>query len=167
MIEILTPSELDRARVTGRVVGDILQSLKARCRVGTNLLDIDRVVFGGPFWSRVAAAALPAARAAITESPILVPKHPVTVVETDRGADVAAVGALLRDVPGVVDVRQEVTDHRLWSVTCTPETRGGLLSSLVAAGHVPWLVRDRGMELDEIYQRYFTPSADATEEAAA
>jgi predicted NBD/HSP70 family sugar kinase len=58
-----------------------------------NLLDIDRVVFGGPFWSRVAAAALPAARAAITESPILVPKHPVTVVETDRGADVAAVGA--------------------------------------------------------------------------
>ncbi|WP_267425528.1 MULTISPECIES: ROK family transcriptional regulator [unclassified Curtobacterium] len=58
-----------------------------------NLLDIDRVVFGGPFWARVAAAALPAARAAITESPILVPKHPVTVVETDRGADVAAVGA--------------------------------------------------------------------------
>lgn len=42
MIEILTPSELDRARVTGRVVGDILQSLKARCRVGTNLLDIDQ-----------------------------------------------------------------------------------------------------------------------------
>jgi methionyl aminopeptidase len=44
MIEILTPSELDRARVTGRVVGDILQSLKARCRVGTNLLDIDQWV---------------------------------------------------------------------------------------------------------------------------
>lgn len=44
MTEILTPSELDRARVTGRVVGDILQSLKARCRVGTNLLDIDQWV---------------------------------------------------------------------------------------------------------------------------
>ncbi|ROP58917.1 putative NBD/HSP70 family sugar kinase [Curtobacterium sp. PhB130] len=58
-----------------------------------NLLDIDRVVFGGPFWSRIAAAALPAARTAITGSPILVPKHPVTVVESDRGADVAAVGA--------------------------------------------------------------------------
>ncbi|KQS11294.1 ROK family transcriptional regulator [Curtobacterium sp. Leaf183] len=58
-----------------------------------NLLDIDRVVFGGPFWSRIAAAALPAACQAITGSPILVPKHPVTVVETDRGADVAAVGA--------------------------------------------------------------------------
>ena len=58
-----------------------------------NLLDIDRVVFGGPFWSRISAAALPAARAAITGSPLLVPKHPVTVVESDRGADVAAVGA--------------------------------------------------------------------------
>jgi hypothetical protein len=31
---------------------------------------------------------------------------------------------------------------------------------------VPWLVRDRGMELDEIYQRYFATSTAATEEAA-
>ncbi|PZE94529.1 ROK family transcriptional regulator [Curtobacterium sp. MCBD17_008] len=58
-----------------------------------NLLDVDRVVFGGPFWSRIAPAALPAATAAIAGSPILVPKHPVTVVESQRGADVAAVGA--------------------------------------------------------------------------
>ncbi|OIH98073.1 MULTISPECIES: ROK family transcriptional regulator [unclassified Curtobacterium] len=58
-----------------------------------NLLDVDRVVFGGPFWSRIASAALPAARAAIVDSPLLVPKHPVAVVESDRGADVAAVGA--------------------------------------------------------------------------
>ncbi len=58
-----------------------------------NLLDLDRVVFGGPFWSRVAAAALPAARDAIIRSPLLVPKHPIAVDESDRGADVAAVGA--------------------------------------------------------------------------
>jgi len=58
-----------------------------------NLLDLDRVVFGGPFWSRISATALPAATAAITGSPILVPKHPVTVVESRRGTDVAAVGA--------------------------------------------------------------------------
>jgi predicted NBD/HSP70 family sugar kinase len=58
-----------------------------------NLLDIDRVVFGGPFWSRIASAALPAARTAIVGSPLLVPKHGVQVVESDRGADVAAVGA--------------------------------------------------------------------------
>jgi predicted NBD/HSP70 family sugar kinase len=58
-----------------------------------NLLDVDRVVFGGPFWSRIASAALPAARTAIVASPLLVPKHAVQVVESDRGADVAAVGA--------------------------------------------------------------------------
>lgn len=58
-----------------------------------NLLDVDRVVFGGPFWSRIAPAALPAARTAIAGSPLLVPKHEVQVVESDRGADVAAVGA--------------------------------------------------------------------------
>lgn len=42
MIEILTPSQLAKARVTGALVGDILQAMKARATVGTNLLDIDR-----------------------------------------------------------------------------------------------------------------------------
>jgi ABC-2 type transport system ATP-binding protein len=74
--------------------------------------------------------------------------------------------ALLRTVPGVVSVEREPTDSRLWSVTCPPEIRGAVLSTLVQAGHVPWLVRDRGMELDEIYQRYFATSTAATEEAA-
>ncbi|WOQ16176.1 M24 family metallopeptidase [Raineyella sp. W15-4] len=41
-IEILSHSKLTRARVTGRLVGDILHTLKARCRVGTNLLELDR-----------------------------------------------------------------------------------------------------------------------------
>ncbi|MFS0728449.1 ROK family protein [Curtobacterium sp. 1P10AnD] len=70
----------------GRVMGNAAVLI-------VNLLDLDRVVFGGPFWSRIAPAALPAARAAIVESPLLVPKHPIAVVESDRGADVAAVGA--------------------------------------------------------------------------
>jgi methionyl aminopeptidase len=42
MIEILNPAELARARRSGALVGGILQSLKARATVGTNLLDIDR-----------------------------------------------------------------------------------------------------------------------------
>jgi methionyl aminopeptidase len=42
MIEILTPAEVDKARVTGALVGDILHALKDRAVVGTNLLDIDR-----------------------------------------------------------------------------------------------------------------------------
>ncbi|MGH3651936.1 type I methionyl aminopeptidase [Glutamicibacter sp.] len=41
MIEILTPSEVDRARRTGRLVGNILNTLKGRVQVGTNLLEID------------------------------------------------------------------------------------------------------------------------------
>uniref|UniRef100_A0A942SXF3 ROK family protein n=1 Tax=Neobacillus citreus TaxID=2833578 RepID=A0A942SXF3_9BACI len=58
-----------------------------------NLLDIDRVVFGGPFWPGIASAALPAARETLTGSPLLVTKHPVAVEGSGRGADVAAVGA--------------------------------------------------------------------------
>ncbi|MBT2495671.1 type I methionyl aminopeptidase [Microbacterium sp. ISL-59] len=42
MIEILNADELTRARATGALVGDILQALKARARVGVNLLDLDR-----------------------------------------------------------------------------------------------------------------------------
>lgn len=42
MIEILNPSELARAKETGALVADILQALKSRATVGTNLLDIDR-----------------------------------------------------------------------------------------------------------------------------
>jgi methionyl aminopeptidase len=42
MIEILSTSELPRARAVGALVGDILHDLKRRSTVGTNLLDIDR-----------------------------------------------------------------------------------------------------------------------------
>ncbi|MQY11499.1 Methionine aminopeptidase 1 [Streptomyces sp. RB5] len=42
MIEILNPALLARARDTGALVADILQTLKARSAVGVNLLDIDR-----------------------------------------------------------------------------------------------------------------------------
>ena len=42
MIEILSPAELTRARATGALVADILQTLRSRTAVGTNLLDLDR-----------------------------------------------------------------------------------------------------------------------------
>ncbi len=42
MIEILNPAELAQARITGALVANILQALKSRSAVGTNLLDIDR-----------------------------------------------------------------------------------------------------------------------------
>jgi methionyl aminopeptidase len=42
MIEILDATELPRARAVGALVADILQTLKGRCEVGTNLQYIDR-----------------------------------------------------------------------------------------------------------------------------
>jgi methionyl aminopeptidase len=42
MIEILKPTELPRAKETGALVAGILQAMKSRSSVGTNLLDIDR-----------------------------------------------------------------------------------------------------------------------------
>ncbi|MER7441696.1 type I methionyl aminopeptidase [Micromonospora avicenniae] len=42
MIEIFDPSDLARAKDTGALVAGILQTLKSRSTVGTNLLDIDR-----------------------------------------------------------------------------------------------------------------------------
>jgi len=41
VIEILNAVELDRARASGRVVADILQTVKARCGIGTDLREID------------------------------------------------------------------------------------------------------------------------------
>ncbi|MEV4625572.1 type I methionyl aminopeptidase [Micromonospora sp. NPDC049523] len=42
MIEILNLTDLPRAKETGALVAGILQTLKSRSTVGTNLLDIDR-----------------------------------------------------------------------------------------------------------------------------
>ncbi|MFJ4228855.1 type I methionyl aminopeptidase [Paenarthrobacter nicotinovorans] len=41
MIEILSANELLRAKASGALVANILHTLKGRCTVGTNLLDID------------------------------------------------------------------------------------------------------------------------------
>jgi methionyl aminopeptidase len=42
MVEILNPTELNRAKDTGALVADILQTLKSRSTVGTNLRDINQ-----------------------------------------------------------------------------------------------------------------------------
>ena len=90
-------------------------------------------------------------------------------VTLDIGADgdVAAVGAVISAVPGVASAVIDAQDRRLWTVSALPESRPAILSALLAAGHTPWLVRDRGMELDEIYQRYFATTPAAAEETAA
>ena len=42
MVEILDNAQVSRARETGALVGHVLQTLRSRTAVGTNLLDIDR-----------------------------------------------------------------------------------------------------------------------------
>ncbi|WP_449373644.1 type I methionyl aminopeptidase [Arthrobacter psychrolactophilus] len=42
MIEIYAPADLERAKVSGRFIATTLQGLKARVKVGTNLLEIDQ-----------------------------------------------------------------------------------------------------------------------------
>ncbi|MFT4245241.1 MAG: type I methionyl aminopeptidase [Micrococcaceae bacterium] len=44
MIEVLSPNEINKGKVSGRLVGSILQTLKERTQVGTNLLEIDKWV---------------------------------------------------------------------------------------------------------------------------
>ena len=61
--------------------------------VVTNTLDVERVVFGGPFWSRLADRYLekvPALLDAHSDTRLI---HPIEVVGTGVGEDVGAIGA--------------------------------------------------------------------------
>ena len=58
-----------------------------------NLLDVDTVVFGGPFWSRVSDVFLADIPRMLAKDPALLRVHPVTVTASSIGEDVAAVGA--------------------------------------------------------------------------
>lgn len=58
-----------------------------------NLLDVDRVVFGGPFWERVSGFLLQRLPELINSSSALATTHPIVVNGSTTGDDVAAVGA--------------------------------------------------------------------------
>jgi len=58
-----------------------------------NLLDLNRVVFGGPYWERVSGFLLDRVPQVINASTALVTLRPVTVAGSSIGDDVAAVGA--------------------------------------------------------------------------
>ncbi|MBB5844110.1 putative NBD/HSP70 family sugar kinase [Conyzicola lurida] len=59
----------------------------------TNLLDVDRVIFGGPFWQRVSARVLPTIAELVNADPALISPHPIEVSDSAIGEDVAAIGA--------------------------------------------------------------------------
>jgi ABC-2 type transport system ATP-binding protein len=90
----------------------------------------------------------------------------LTQLEVGAEGDPAAVADVLRRVPGVSEVVRDPRDPRLFTVTGDPDVRRRVAEMLVAAGHIPWQLRSRGMELDEIYQRYFTTAPGAETPAA-
>ena len=75
----------------------ILEEMAQRMAVAivaiVNLLDLDSVVFGGPYWGRVSGFLLQRMPEVINSSRALVTTHPVAVTESTIGDDVTAVGA--------------------------------------------------------------------------
>jgi predicted NBD/HSP70 family sugar kinase len=59
----------------------------------TNVLDVDRVVFGGPFWSCLAPAYLELVPGLVAENSATRKIHGIDVVGTGIGEDVGAIGA--------------------------------------------------------------------------
>src|SRR5262245_318374 len=83
-------------------------------------------------------------------------EHGVQVsIEVGADGNPGEIADVLRGIPGVESVEPDAIDHRLWLVTAAAGSRSSIIDGLVRSGHVPWLLRDRGMELDEVYRRYF------------
>ena len=80
------------ARVEAIMV-DTARALARAIVVIVNLLDINEVIFGGPFWHPIAAALLGELPDAVWSDPALVPPHPVRLSQSTIPVDVAAVGA--------------------------------------------------------------------------
>lgn len=76
---------------------EILERSGARLAVGisvmTNLLDVDHVVMGGPYWSRLSEFYLPSIAQIVGERSVARAVHKVPIVGTGVGEDVAAIGA--------------------------------------------------------------------------
>jgi predicted NBD/HSP70 family sugar kinase len=76
---------------------DLLTTLAARIAKVvediSNLLDLDRVVFGGPHWEQLAPVLDDAVRDALDGRFLLQAVHPFEVTGTALGADVGAIGA--------------------------------------------------------------------------
>jgi predicted NBD/HSP70 family sugar kinase len=76
---------------------DILNRAAARTAravsVLANMLDVESVIFGGPFWEPLARRYLEMIPASLAEFRAARSIHPVTVVATTIGEDVAAIGA--------------------------------------------------------------------------
>jgi predicted NBD/HSP70 family sugar kinase len=87
----------DAAAAGSPVARDILDHAAAHIATAvvqiTNLLDVDSVIFGGPFWQRVSPALLPRISTLVNTDPGLISPHPIRLFDSAIGDDVAAIGA--------------------------------------------------------------------------
>jgi predicted NBD/HSP70 family sugar kinase len=100
-------ADLARAGDAGAIelLSTAMQDLAEAVIQITNLLDVERVVGGGPFWERLTAPGLHVMQAAIDASPRHVAPHPVRVADTRLGGDVAAVGGACLVLDSVFSAR--------------------------------------------------------------
>lgn len=88
-----------------RILEQVASRVAAAVVTIANLLDVDRVVFGGPYWATVAGMLLPRLADLINSSDALVTTHTVAVVESAAGDDVAAIGAACLVLDNVLSPR--------------------------------------------------------------
>lgn len=91
-------TDLCEAAVAGNVVAiEIIDRSAVRLSkavaVVANMLDVDRVVFGGPFWSRLSEYYLRRVPELLEELQATRSIHRISVTGTEVGEDVAAIGA--------------------------------------------------------------------------
>jgi predicted NBD/HSP70 family sugar kinase len=75
------------------ILTDAARAMARAIVVIVSLLDIDEVVFGGPFWARISSVILGVLPDAVRGDPALLSSHPVRFVQSAIPVDVAAVGA--------------------------------------------------------------------------
>jgi predicted NBD/HSP70 family sugar kinase len=75
------------------ILADAARALARAIVVIVNLLDIDQVIFGGPFWAPISPAVLSALPDAVRGDPALIVSHPIRFSASAIPIDVAAVGA--------------------------------------------------------------------------
>jgi predicted NBD/HSP70 family sugar kinase len=101
----MTERALDGDAATSAVFERTAQALARSMVLINNLLDADVVVIGGPMWSRMSAAVLPALRSALASSAEVTTTRPISLLETKLDTDVAAAGAACLVLDGVFTAR--------------------------------------------------------------
>jgi predicted NBD/HSP70 family sugar kinase len=75
------------------ILDRVARHIAAAVVITTNLLDVESVIFGGPFWHRVADVLLPRIRGYVHADRALIAPHPIAIASSAIGDDVAAIGA--------------------------------------------------------------------------